>query len=167
GLVEDFQAGTLADQAQVFDQRIAARVRDTRIQHFDDDIDHLHGLGRFFARHIHVTWKPLDGHSGTDSWVAAPSSVWLSSHPSILVVISFPLIEHERAGLVLIARPVRWAFPAPFKDQSKTSVRHCLPAMRVRWLILWLARFGRLCYRSHRFASDKLEIHYINADVPR
>ena len=65
GLVEDFQARPLAGQAQFLDQRIGAGVRDARIQHFNDDIDDLHRLGGFFARRIHVTGEPLDGHGGT------------------------------------------------------------------------------------------------------
>ena len=66
GLVEDFQARTLAGQTQLFDQWIAAGVRYAGIQHLDDDINHLHRLGGFFARRIHVTREPLDGHEGKD-----------------------------------------------------------------------------------------------------
>ena len=62
GLVEYLQAGTLAVQAQLGDHRIAARFGQARVQHFDDDIDELHRLGRFSARRGHVTGKPLYGH---------------------------------------------------------------------------------------------------------
>ena len=66
GLVQDFQARTLAGQTQFLDQWIAAGVRNTCIEHFNDDIDHLHRLGGFFARRIHVTGEPLDRHGGED-----------------------------------------------------------------------------------------------------
>ena len=64
GLIEDFQARALTVQAQFLDQRVAARLRHARIQHFNHYINTCHGLGRFLARRGHVSGKPLNCHCG-------------------------------------------------------------------------------------------------------
>ncbi len=64
GFVQDLKAWTLPGQTQFFDQWIGTGLRGARIQHLDDDIDYFHRLGRFFARRIHVTGKPLNRHNG-------------------------------------------------------------------------------------------------------
>jgi hypothetical protein len=49
--------------AQAFDQRIAARFWQARVDHFDHDVDELHGPLHFLAGLVHVTGKPLDCHN--------------------------------------------------------------------------------------------------------
>jgi len=61
-LVEYLQAWALAQQTQLGDQRVAARLWQARVQHFYDNIDELHRLGRFSARRGHVTREPLYRH---------------------------------------------------------------------------------------------------------
>ena len=62
GFVQNFKAGTLTKQALLGNDRVAARLRQARIQYLDDEVDILHGLGGFFARRQHVSGKPLNGH---------------------------------------------------------------------------------------------------------
>jgi hypothetical protein len=62
GLVEQLEAGSLPEQAQLADHGIAAGFRQARVQHLDDHVDVGHGFGGLLARRGHVTGKPLDGH---------------------------------------------------------------------------------------------------------
>ena len=69
-LVQQFQAGTLAVQAQLLDHRIAAGLRQARIQHFDHQIGDLHGFRRFLAGGVHVAGEPLYRHAAFWEFVA-------------------------------------------------------------------------------------------------
>ena len=62
GLVENLQTRPLAMGAQVANHRVAARLGQAGIEHFDDDVDTLHALRRLLAGGSHVTGEPLDGH---------------------------------------------------------------------------------------------------------
>ena len=61
-LVQQLEAGPLAEGAQLVNHRIAARLRQAGIEDFDDDIGHGQRFGCFFAGGGHVTGEPLDGH---------------------------------------------------------------------------------------------------------
>ena len=62
-LVQHLQARALAELAQFFDHRVAAGLRQARIQHFDDHVGLFHRLRRFLAGGVHVTGEPLDRHA--------------------------------------------------------------------------------------------------------
>ena len=62
-LVEDFQAGPLAEQAQFFHHRVAARLGQARVQHLDHQVGVLHLLRRLLAGGVHVARVPLYRHA--------------------------------------------------------------------------------------------------------
>ncbi len=62
GRVQNLQAGALPVLAQALNQWIAACLGQTRVDHFDHDIDELHRPLHFLASLVHVTGKPLYCH---------------------------------------------------------------------------------------------------------
>ena len=73
GLVQQLEAGALAEGAQLVDHRIAGSHRQAGIEHLDDDIGHGQRFGRLLAGGGHVTGEPLDGHGqdrrGGEGWI--------------------------------------------------------------------------------------------------
>ena len=63
GLVEDLQARALAEQAQLVHHGIATGCRQARVHHFNHQVGVFHGLGRFLAGRVHVSWVPLYRHA--------------------------------------------------------------------------------------------------------
>jgi len=62
GLVQHLQAGALAELAQLFDHRVAARLRQARVQDLDDHIGVFHLLRGLLAGGGHVAREPLNRH---------------------------------------------------------------------------------------------------------
>jgi hypothetical protein len=89
GLVQYLEARALSVFPHFANYGVAARLWNARIEHFDHDIDALHGLGRFLARRGHMSWEPLDCHRVSPSiccacWLRLELKVGL--RPSCVVV---------------------------------------------------------------------------------
>jgi hypothetical protein len=63
GLVQDLQAGALAELAQLLDHRVAARLGKAGIQDLDDHVRVFHLLRGRLAGSGHVAREPLNRHA--------------------------------------------------------------------------------------------------------
>ena len=101
GFIEDFQARTLAEQAQLIDHRIRARLWQACIDDFNHQIGLFHRFRRFLAGGVHVTGEPLYGHAQLN----------IGNRPL------FYLLQPRRLHLFNPGWPIRVHAP-----------RHCAPA---------------------------------------